>query len=45
MNKCRRMSLRNREYVQDKSATKGSVWDINLSQASEQSGSNANVRK
>ena len=39
------MTLRNREYVQGKSATKGNVWDINLSQAFEQSGRNANVRK
>ena len=39
------MTLRNREYVQGKSATKGYVQDINLSQAFEQSGRNANVRK
>ena len=45
MNRCRRMSLRNREYVQGKSATKGYAYDINLSQAFEQSGRNANVRK
>ena len=39
------MSLRNREYVQSKSATKGYVQDINLSQAFEQSGRNATIRK
>ena len=39
------MTLRNREYVQGKSATKCYVWDINLSQAFEQSGRNVNVRK
>ena len=45
MIRCRRMTLRNREYVQGKSATKGYVYDINLSQAFEQSGRNVNVRK
>ena len=39
------MTLRNREYVQGESATKGYVLDINLSQAFEQSGRNANVLK
>ena len=39
------MTLRNREFVQDKFATKIYVWDINLSQAIEQSGRNANVRE
>ena len=39
------MLLRNRENVQGESATKGYVKDINLSQAFEQSGRNANVRK
>ena len=39
------MTLRNREYVQGESAAKGYVQDINLSQAFEQSGHNANVRK
>ena len=39
------MSLRNREYVQGESAANGYVQDINLSQAFEQSGRNANVRK
>ena len=34
MIRCRRMSLRNREYVQGKSATKGFVQDIILRQAS-----------
>ena len=43
--RCRRMSLRNREYVQGESATKDYVYDINLSQALEQSGRNANVHK
>ena len=45
MIRCRRMSLRNREYVQGESATKGYMKHINLSQAFEQSGRNANVRK
>ena len=42
--RCRGILLRNREYVQGESATKGYVQDINLSQAFEQSGHNANVR-
>ena len=41
----RRILLRNREYVQGESAAKGYAQDINLSQAFEQSGRNANVRK
>ena len=45
MIRCRKMTLRNREYVQGESAAKGYVQDINLSQAFEQSGHNANVRK
>ena len=45
MIRCRGMLLRNREYVQDESATKDYVWDINLSQALKQSGRNVNVRK
>ena len=45
MIRCWRMSLRNREYVQSKSATKGYVWDISLSQALKQSGRNTNVRE
>ena len=45
MIRCRRMSLRNREYVQSKSAAKGYVQDINLSQALKQSGRNINVRE
>ena len=43
--RCRGKLLRNREYVQSESATKGHVWDINLSDALKQSGRNANVRK
>ena len=39
------MLLRNHENVQGESATKGNVCDIILSQAFEQSGRNANVRK
>ena len=39
------MLLRNREYVQGESAAKGYVKDINLGQAFEQSGRNANFRK
>ena len=45
MIRCRGKLLRNREYVQGESATKGDVQDINLSQAFEQSGRNVNVRK
>ena len=46
MIRCRGMLLRrNRENVQGESATKGCVQDINPSQAFEQSGRNANVRK
>ena len=45
VNRCRRMSLRNREYVQGESATKGYMSDINLSQALKQSGRNVDVRK
>ena len=45
MIRCRGRLLRNREYIQSESATKGFVWDINLSQALEQSGRNGNVRK
>ena len=36
---------RNRENIQSESATKGYVQDINLSEAFEQSGRNANVSK
>ena len=43
--RCRGMLLRNREYVQAESATKGYVADINFRQALEQSGRNVNVRK
>ena len=39
------MTLGNREYVQGKSATKGYVQGISLSQAFEQSGRNVNVGK
>ena len=45
MIRCRGMWLRNLENIQGESATKGYVQDINLSQAFEQSGRNANVRK
>ena len=45
MIKCRGKLLRNREYVQGESTTKGYVEDTNLSQAFEQSGRDANVRK
>ena len=37
--------MRDRKYVQGKSATKGYVWDINFGQTLKQSGHNANVRK
>ena len=39
------MLLRNYEYVQGESATKGYVQDINLSQALKQSGRNITVRE
>ena len=37
--------LRNRKYVQGKSATKSYVQNINIGQTFKQSGHNANVRK
>ena len=45
MIRCRGKMLRNREYVQGESATKGYVLDISLRQALKQSGRNGNVRK
>ena len=45
MNRCWGMFLRNREKFQSESATNCYVQDINLSQAFEPSGRNANARK
>ena len=41
----RRILLRDRKYVQGKSATKGKKKDIDFGQTLKQSGHNANVRK
>ena len=43
--RCRGILLRNGENVQGKSAAKSNVEHINVGQAFEQSGRNANVRK
>ena len=45
MIRCRRMTLRNREYVQGKSAAKSYMKHINIVQTVKQIGHNANVRK